>query len=545
MIRSLGVSVLALTLVACGETSKTVTYEVTEFIGPSPFHGLHGLAVEPDGTVLAGSVVGQAIYAVNPATGEVTTRLGPPDGMADDIAFGPDGVMAWTGYLTGKVFVQEKGGAPRMVSSGLPGSNSLAFTKDGKLYLTQVFLGDALYEVDWKGTTGARLIRKDLGGLNGFEIGPDGMIYGPLWFKHAIVRVDPATGADTVVADGFEIPAAANFGPDGKLYAIDTKTGELKRIDLVSKKVDVVTTLAPALDNLAFGPNGKVYVSNMAEATIYEIDPATGDTKKIVSGPLATPTDLAITDGPEGERLHVADVFAYRVIDTATGAITDPLRMYRDETENQLGVGAGKSKVLITSWAAGMVQVVDRATQKSVSISHGLAAPVDALELADGRIIALEAAKGVISQIDPATPSTAENPPAALVTGLNMPVSMAEAADGKIYVTESATGSLSSVDLATGEIVRLKDGLASPEGVDIGADGRVYVAEAGAGRLIAYDPKDKSIVTIVEGLKTGLPAAEGTLPAFTTTGVAVSKKDGAIYVSSDITNAIYKVTARK
>ena len=410
MIRSLGVSALALALVACGETAKPVTYEVTEFIGPSPFHGLHGLAVEPDGTVLAGSVVGQAIYAVNPATGEVRTRLGPPDGMADDIAFGPDGVMAWTGYLTGKVFVQEKGGAPRMVASGLPGANSLAFTKDGKLYFTQVFLGDALYEADWKGTAGARLIRKDLGGLNGFEIGPDGMIYGPLWFKNAIVRVDPTTGADAVVADGFEIPAAANFGPDGKLYAIDTKTGELKRIDLASKTVEVVTTLAPALDNLAFGPNGKVYVSNMAEATIYEVDPATGDTKKIVSGPLATPTDLAITDGPEGERLHVADIFAYRVIDTATGVITDPLRMYRDETENQLGIGAGKSKVLITSWAAGIVQVVDRATQKSVSISHGLAAPVDALELADGRVIVLEAAKGAISQIDPATPSTAGKP---------------------------------------------------------------------------------------------------------------------------------------
>src|SRR5215204_524879 len=76
-------------------------------------------------------------YAVNPTTGEVTTRLGPPDGMADDIAFGPNGEMAWTGYLTGKVFIQDKGGQPKMISSGLPGSNSLAFTKEGRLYFTQ------------------------------------------------------------------------------------------------------------------------------------------------------------------------------------------------------------------------------------------------------------------------------------------------------------------------------------------------------------------------------------------------------------------------
>jgi hypothetical protein len=40
-----------------------------------------------------------------------------------------------------------------------------------------------------------RLIARDLGGLNGFEVGPDGMIYGPLWFKNSVVRVDPARTA--------------------------------------------------------------------------------------------------------------------------------------------------------------------------------------------------------------------------------------------------------------------------------------------------------------------------------------------------------------
>lgn len=539
MIRLLcAASVLA--LAACGgepARPKATTWEVSEFIGPSPFHGLHGLAVEPDGTVLAGSVVGQAIYAVDPKTGAVSERIGPPDGMADDIAFGPDGVMAWTGYLTGKVFVQEKGQAPKMVSSGLPGSNSLAFTQDSKLYMTQVFLGDALYEVDWKGAGGARLIRKDLGGLNGFEVGADGMIYGPLWFKHAIVKVDPKTGKDTVVADGFEIPAAANFGPDGNLYAIDTKNGQVKKIDMKTKAVSVLATLPPALDNLAIAADGTIYVSNMAEASIFEVNAATGAVRTVVSGPLATPTDIVLTDGPEGEKLHVADTFAYRVIDTATKAITDPLRMYRDETENQLGVGAGKTKVLITSWAAGMVQVVDRASAAAV-MHHGFKAPTDALELADGRMIALEAATGDIRLV-----GEGDAPGEVLVSGLKFPVSMVEAADGKLYVTETG-GALQQVDLTAKTLKPVLEGLAGPEGVDVGADGKVYVAEAGAGRVIAFDPKDGSKAVIAEGLKTGLPAAEGTLPAYTTTGVAVSKKDGAVYVASDITNAIYRIAPK-
>ena len=544
MIRLLcAASLLALAACGGGEpvVAKPTTWEVTEFIGPSPFHGLHGLAVEPDGTVLAGSVVGQAIYAVNPTTGEVTERMGPPNGMADDIAFGPKGEMAWTGYLTGKVFIQDKGGEPRMISQGLPGSNSLAFTKDGKLYFTQVFLGDALYEADVTGAQPARLIRKDLGGLNGFEVGPDGMIYGPLWFKNAIVKVDPKTGKDTVVAAGFQIPAAANFGPDGNLYAIDTKTGEVKKIDMKTKAVSVITTLPPALDNLAIAPDGTIYVSNMAEASIFAVNPASGDVRKVVSGPLATPTDIVLTDGPEGEKLHVADTFAYRVIDTASKAITDPLRMYRDETENQLGIGAGKSKVLITSWAAGMVQVVDRASG-AATVHHGFTAPTDALELADGRVIALEAATGTIRPV-----TGAETPGEPIVSGLNFPVAMVEAADGKLYVTETnpqAKGTLASVDLATGEITRVLEGLEGPEGLDIGADGKVYLAEAGAGRVIAFDPKDKSTAVIAEGLKTGLVSAEGALPAYTTTGVAVSKKDGSIYVASDITNAIYRIAPK-
>jgi sugar lactone lactonase YvrE len=358
--------------------------------------------------------------------------------------------MAWTGYLSGKVFIQAPGSAPQMVASGLPGANSLAFSKDGKLYLTQVFLGDALYEVDWKHGGGARLIKEGLGGLNGFEVGPDGMIYGPLWFRGAIARVDPKTGAATDYATGFQIPAAANFGPDGNLYAIDTKTGDVKRIDRTTRQVGLVATLAPAIDNLAFGPNGMIYVSNMADATIYEVDPATGASKTIVSGSLAIPTDIAIWSDDSGEHLHVADIFAYRTIDTATKAINDPLRMYRDEVENPLGVDAGKTKAVIASWSTGTLLVVDRATGKQVAMNHGLAAPADGLELADGRILALEAGKGAISLIDPAAPSTADSPPKVLVSGLNAPVAMAEAPDGKIYVTETATGSLASVALACG-----------------------------------------------------------------------------------------------
>lgn len=534
---AVALSVLA---AACSPPETAKIWSKTEFVGPSPFHGLHGLAITPEGQILAGSVVGQTIYSVDPATGAVSERLGPPDGMADDIAFGPDGVMAWTGYLTGKVFVQAPGEAPRMVASGLPGANSLAFTADGRLYVTQVFLADALHEVDWKGGSGARLIADNLGGLNGFEIGPDGMIYGPLWFKGVIARVDPSSGEATTIAEGFQVPAAANFGPDGRLYAIDTKTGELKAIDTTSGAISLIATLSPSLDNLAIAESGLIYVSNMAEASIFEVNPANGAVRTVVSGPLATPTDMVIVNGPMGESLHVADVFAYRTINTASGEIRDPLRMYRDAVENPLGIGAGPNRVVLTSWSAGTVQLIDIASGAASEPVHGLTTPADGLELTDGRVVILESATGLIRLVE--TPDGAPIQPAQtpIASGLNLPVAMSEGPDGMLYVTESNPGAVARVDPATGEITRLLTGLNGPEGIDVGADGRIYFAEVGARAVRVYDPSDKSTVTIGDNLDVGFPAPEGALPAYATTGVAVSNTTGAVYVSSDISNAIYR-----
>ena len=50
--------------------------------------------------------------------------------MSDDIAFAPDGTMAWTAFLTGDLYSRKGDGAVKKLASGLPGINSLAFRKD-------------------------------------------------------------------------------------------------------------------------------------------------------------------------------------------------------------------------------------------------------------------------------------------------------------------------------------------------------------------------------------------------------------------------------
>ena len=54
------------------------------------------------------------------------------------------------------------------LANNLPGVNSVNFGPDGKLYVTTVFIGDGLYEIDKTGKAPPREILKGLGGLNGF-----------------------------------------------------------------------------------------------------------------------------------------------------------------------------------------------------------------------------------------------------------------------------------------------------------------------------------------------------------------------------------------
>src|SRR5436309_15571245 len=160
---ALSTAVAATVLFGAGGASAQ-GYDVTVLVPGSAFHGVHGLGVDKTGQLFAGSVAGAALYQVDRNNGTAKIAIGAPEGMADDIAFAPDGTMAWTGFLTGDLYARKGDGPVKKLASGLPGINSLAFRKDGRLYATQVFLGDALYEIDGEGVKPPRKIMEKMGG---------------------------------------------------------------------------------------------------------------------------------------------------------------------------------------------------------------------------------------------------------------------------------------------------------------------------------------------------------------------------------------------
>jgi sugar lactone lactonase YvrE len=519
-----------------------------QFLVPgSWFHGVHGLAFNKDDQLFAGSVLGQTIYRVQVDSGEVDRYVEPPMGMADDIAFAEDGTMAWTAFLMGKVYIRR--GNKTVEVTGLSGPNSLAFTKDGRLFVSEVFLGDALYEVDLRNfdkpdfktvqKKDLRLVAEKLGGLNGFEINrDDGFLYGPLWFKGQAVKINLGTGAVEVVAGGFVTPAAVNLDPQNRdnLYVVDTGNGSVWSVSLTSKAKRLVASLKPGLDNLAFDSRGRLFVTSTTDNGIYLVDKATGAARTIVEGKLAIPSDLAVVSEAGKETVHVADVFSYRTVDGTSGAVTDVLRVHGDTHSYPMGISIGPRHVLLSSWFSNTVEKVDRKTNKLVATLGDFAAPVDALEANDGTLYVAELGSGNLVKV-----SADGKQRNIIAKELRAPVAMAQGTGNVIYMTEYAAGAVSAFDLSSGGRRVVVDGLAGPEGIDVGPDGKLYVAEVGQRRVLQIDPATGAKTVIAANLDIGLETYPGGPPALVTTGVAVSKS-GAVYVSSDRRNAIYKLT---
>ena len=541
MVRTLTAALAALLLAACTSTPPTrpAAWRAPEvLVAPSSFSGVHGLAVDAQGRLMAGSVVGSSIWQVDRQTGAAKILIGAPEGQADDIAVGPKGELAWTNYLMGMLRYRESDTAPmRVLAKDLPGLNSVDFDrKSGKLYASQVFLGDALWEIDVAGRQPPRLIAKDLGGFNGFEVGPDGWLYGPLWFKGQVVKINPANGAVTPIAGGFKTPAAANLDGQGHLWVVDTKTGKLVKVELASGRKSVVAQLKPSLDNLAIAPDGTVYVSNMADNAVLAVNPTNGQVRTLTSGKLAVPAGLKA----DGDDLWVADVFGFRQVKLGSGEVRDVFRMQDSDMEYPFAVGVSPRQFALASWFTGTVQIVDRATRQTVAMTHGWKAPYDALPLVDGSVLVIEIATGNLTQASGADYKTRR----VVASGLNGPVQLALAPGGAaVYVTEAA-GTLTRVNLSDGAKTSVASGLMLPEGVAVTPWGSLIVAEVAAKRLTEIDPVSGQRRTVAENLPIGLPGGPGMPPPYVPTGVSVGA-DGSIYVSADLNNAVYRIRPQR
>ena len=106
---------------------------------------------------------------------------------------------------------------------------------------------------------------------------------------------------------------------------------------------------------------GNALVPATSGATLDVVDPATGAAKQVIIGKLALPAGIGVVSDGGKDTIHVADVFAYRTVDGATGEVHEVARMHADGTvlEYPMSATAKGDEVILSSWFTGTVQTIE------------------------------------------------------------------------------------------------------------------------------------------------------------------------------------------
>ncbi len=275
------------------------------------------------------------MVALNTQTGKILERIGHNVGVdgPDDVAVGPDGSIYWTDILLGEVGRRAPDGAVTKQFVA-PGMNPIAFL-GGRLFAGQAFMGDGLYELDPNLKDPPRVVIPDSGTppfvspLNGFDFGPDGMLYSPKPFLGKIVKIDPQSGVMTVLTEGFFGPTSVEFDSKGRLHS-SLSDHSIVRINTQTGVHKVVTKIRNAvLDNMVFDARDRLFVSNSDNGAIYAIAPG-GGVRTLVRGGLVLPGGIAVMAGASGrESLFVADLWSLAEYDVRSGRLLDVDRQSR------------------------------------------------------------------------------------------------------------------------------------------------------------------------------------------------------------------------
>lgn len=510
----------------------------------APFHSTNGIIFDDENQLHIASVIGSTISIMDPRSGRIRRTLGADRGVLvpDDLAFGPDGSLYWTGLFTGEVKRLTPEGETSTVAVLVPGANAITFSGDGRLFVAQCFFGDKVYEIDPRGESAPRVITGELGpgcGLNAMDWGPDGMLYGPRWLHGEVVRVDVDSGDFETIVDDIGVPAAVKFDSQGRLHVLDTQAGRVLRVDIQTGEKDLLATIVPGLDNLAFDSDDHLFVSSYSDGFIARVL-ANGRTRMVSEGGMTSPGGVAVSVASGHEIVYVADFFSLRGFDPRTGrqAFVERSIIGVSPLGFPLTVSSDAGNLLLSSWPDNLVQVLDPETGEIVESHPDFALPLNAIRF-QGDLVVAELGTGGVVRATGGDPSDRET----LVQGLGVPIGLA-ATESDLWVSDWAAGNVLRI-VASGETLDepelVASGLSLPEGMAVDSNGDLLVVETGAGRLSRIQPTNGEVSPVVDGLDLGAQAPPNAPPTWVFNGVAVGPS-GVIYVTGDVSNVLYRVT---
>jgi YVTN family beta-propeller protein len=282
-------------------------------------------------------------------------------------------------------------------------------------------------------------------------------------------------------------------------------TGRLVRIDPSSNSPVDTMTVGNEPRSLAIGRSG-VWVANREDATLWRVDPRTGDVELRVSAQ-GTPAEIAV----DAARVYVAagPVEAkIAVIDPATGQQQDLFPIARGSFFGSPSVAATGSEV----WVATGDRQVGRLNLLTGILVDPIVLPQPPAERADAMFSGIAVGAGsvwVVGDILDHTMWRIDRSSGRLAATIPLPFAPTDVAAGlgAVWVTSRLDDTVSRIEPSTNEITATIPVGRGASGVATGA-GSVWVAQSTDGTVARMDPATLDVHTIdVEGYPADVAAS--------------------------------------
>jgi sugar lactone lactonase YvrE len=425
-------------------------YKLSTVVKDTAFAGVNGATIGGDGALYVVHTGDGTTTRIDLKTLAATQFVHPYAGIyiSDDITNDGKGTFYSTGTtpLVGEVYRIDSAGMKTVIARGLTAPNGIQFNKKtGRLFVTECFQANRVFELDPTGAKEPRLIVKadTIPVPEGFDFDPDTQdLIIPDLGSGRILRVNPESGAIQPIADKFTAPVALKIGPDKKAYFPEIG-GAVYRLSLDGKTRDKLAQLPPGLDNLAITADGKLYITSYWNATVYEVaTDGSGKFKTLFPGGPNTLTGVVVKNG----QILISDAIMIRTVGKGEYAPTKLNAWASHGMPLTLGVIDGPGDQIL--WPDAVNNAIAIGNPKDGTfkpVAGGLNRPVAlVMSKTAPRLYVAEYGAGQVTEIS--LTDGAKHP---LVTGLDGPIALA-VVDDALYIAEARTARIRRAPLAGG-----------------------------------------------------------------------------------------------
>ncbi len=244
----------------------------------------HHMALTPDGaSLLVGDTAGNAVFFLDPATGEVQRRAVMSDPY--QLQFSPNGKwLTVAGLARNQIDIYDAATLQlvhRIPASSMP--SHINYTPDSSVVYVSLQGTDSLMAIDVH--SGSVLWKSKIGRTPAGVLWLDGKILVGIMGADYVAVIDPTDGS--VVRKVQTAKGAHNLfvSPDQKtLYVCNRVDGSISMLDPKTLTVRGRIAMPGGPDDMDFAADGKIWVTRRWAHTVAVLDPATGQYTTIETG---------------------------------------------------------------------------------------------------------------------------------------------------------------------------------------------------------------------------------------------------------------------